>query len=115
MKRMNKTKTPQNSRRSNTFQKNKKAASIVEDKKQGKQIQCRECEGFSHIQSECANTLKKKGKALKTTWSDDDSENSDDSDENINSYVVFQATSKKVVDTVKTVVQNLMILQYVRI
>ena len=63
-----------------------------------------EYEGFDYIQSECANTLKQKGKALKTTWSDDDSENSDDSDENINSYVVFQATSKKVVDTVKTVV-----------
>ena len=30
-------------------------------------IQCRECEGFWHIQSECANTRKKKYKALKST------------------------------------------------
>ncbi|XP_060960703.1 uncharacterized protein LOC133031259 [Cannabis sativa] len=36
-------------------------------------IQCRECDGFGHIQIECANTLKKK-KALVATWSDNDEE-----------------------------------------
>ncbi|XP_060968688.1 uncharacterized protein LOC133036194 [Cannabis sativa] len=36
-------------------------------------IQCRECDGFGHIQVECANTLKKK-KALVATWSDSDEE-----------------------------------------
>ena len=37
-----------------------------------KRIQCKECEGFGHIQSECANTRKKKNKALKSTWSDEE-------------------------------------------
>ena len=32
-----------------------------------KRIQCKECEGFGHIQSECANTRKKKNRALKLT------------------------------------------------
>ena len=32
-------------------------------------IQCRDCEGYDHIQAECANTLKKKSKAMNTTWS----------------------------------------------
>ncbi|CAL8999794.1 unnamed protein product [Prunus brigantina] len=41
-------------------------------------VQCFECEGFGHISSECANTLKKqndgKNEALHTTWSDSDSD-----------------------------------------
>ncbi|XP_062103981.1 uncharacterized protein LOC133815118 [Humulus lupulus] len=41
-------------------------------------IQCRECDGFRHIQVECANTLKKK-KALAATWSDSDEEKSSSS------------------------------------
>ena len=40
----------------------KKTLNPVETKKSGRGIQCRECEGFGHIQSECANTLKKKEK-----------------------------------------------------
>ena len=47
--------------------KKKNPMSIVESKKQGKVIQCRECECFGHIQVKCANTLKKKWKSLKTT------------------------------------------------
>ncbi|XP_060965625.1 uncharacterized protein LOC133034539 [Cannabis sativa] len=39
----------------------------------GRGIKCRECDGYGHIQAECANTLKKK-KALATTWSDSDEE-----------------------------------------
>ncbi|XP_012853834.1 PREDICTED: uncharacterized protein LOC105973358 [Erythranthe guttata] len=39
-----------------------------------KGIRCRECHGYGHIQAECANTLKKQGKSLATTWSDDTSE-----------------------------------------
>lgn len=31
-------------------------------------MQCHECNGFGHIQVECANTVKNK-KALDTTWS----------------------------------------------
>ena len=67
-----KKKTPQNSRRLNNFHKNKKSTNTVENKNQSKGIQCRKCEGFGHIQSECAKTLKKKGKSLKTTWGDSD-------------------------------------------
>ena len=44
----------------NNFQKNKKAENTSEFKKQNKRIQCRECEGFEHIESECAKTLEKK-------------------------------------------------------
>ena len=33
----------------NQFQKNKKTTNPVENKKSGKRIQCRECEGFGHI------------------------------------------------------------------
>ena len=36
-----------------------------------KGIQCRECEGFGHIQAECANVIKKKNQSLNATWSED--------------------------------------------
>ncbi|VFQ98034.1 unnamed protein product [Cuscuta campestris] len=39
--------------------------------------QCFECGGFGHIQSECANNLKKKRQAFVSTWSDEE----DDSEE----------------------------------
>ncbi|KAI5335447.1 hypothetical protein L3X38_025580 [Prunus dulcis] len=43
-----------------------------------KKVLCFKCEGYGHISSECANTLKKqkdgKNKALHTTWSDSDSD-----------------------------------------
>ena len=48
-----------------------------------KGIQCRECEGFGHIQSECANTLKKNKKCMIATWSDNDSESSEDEEGNV--------------------------------
>ncbi|KAH7681548.1 Zinc finger CCHC-type protein [Dioscorea alata] len=34
-------------------------------------IKCWECGGVGHYQSECANTLKKRGKSLNPKWSDD--------------------------------------------
>lgn len=49
----------------------------------GKEIQCRECEGFGHIQVECANTLKK-NKSLNTTLSYEDKEETDHDDEDNN-------------------------------
>ena len=42
-----------------------------------KGIQCRECGGIGHIQAQCANTLMK-NKAIQSTWSDDDSNDSID-------------------------------------
>ncbi|XP_062087212.1 uncharacterized protein LOC133794053 [Humulus lupulus] len=53
---------------------------LFETNKNG--IQCRECEGFGYIQSECANTLKKK-KVMTVTWSDQDSEQSDEEENNV--------------------------------
>ena len=47
--------------------KEKTMANTSDLKKKGKTIQCREYEDFGHIQSECANTLKKKGKSIKMT------------------------------------------------
>ena len=58
-------------------------------------VQCRECEGFGHIQSECANTLKKNKKVMAATWSDQDSESSDE-EENSNlalTFIFFLLTS----------------------
>ena len=49
LKRTNKKKTSQNLGRSNVFQKSKKPVNTIENKKQGKGIQCKECEGFGHI------------------------------------------------------------------
>ncbi|KAM6576624.1 hypothetical protein CsatB_028461 [Cannabis sativa] len=51
---------------------NFKPGQALTDQK-GRGIKCRECDGYGHIQAECANTLKKK-KALAATWSDSDEE-----------------------------------------
>ncbi|XP_012855774.1 PREDICTED: uncharacterized protein LOC105975143 [Erythranthe guttata] len=60
-----------------------------------RRIQCRECEGFGHIQSECANTLKKKKKmSLTTVWCDE--EESDDDQGNNDQVTNFVAFSSKV-------------------
>ena len=95
LQKMSRRKSTQNSTRINNFQKNKKVVSTGELKKQNKGIQCREYEGFGHIQSECANTLKKKGKSFKTTWSDEESEGSEEEDDHVSNYIAFQVTSKK--------------------
>ncbi|XP_062119347.1 uncharacterized protein LOC133833105 [Humulus lupulus] len=72
---------------------NKQTQQFGDKKNRG--IQCRECDGFGHIQAECANTLKKK-KALAATWSDSDEEksstSSDRSDEE-KQVVAFVAKS----------------------
>ncbi|XP_031261281.1 uncharacterized protein LOC116119476 [Pistacia vera] len=68
--------------------------------KKSKGIKCFECEGYGHIQSECANTLKKKDKAMAATLSErEDSENGgDDSneDENYLAFAVNQEDSDSV-------------------
>ncbi|XP_062118940.1 uncharacterized protein LOC133832644 [Humulus lupulus] len=72
---------------------NKQTQQFGDEKNRG--IRCRECDGFGHIQAECANTLKKK-KALAATWSDSDEEksstSSDKSDEE-KQVVAFVAKS----------------------
>ena len=54
-----------------------------------KRIQCWECEGFEHMQFECANTQKKKNKALKSTWNDEESAGSQEKDELVSNQVHF--------------------------
>ncbi|XP_060967078.1 uncharacterized protein LOC133035302 [Cannabis sativa] len=60
----------------NTLKKNKggnfkQGQPSTDQKNRG--IKCRECDGYGHIQVECANTLKKK-EALAETWSDNEEE-----------------------------------------
>ncbi|KAI3443888.1 hypothetical protein Pfo_000553 [Paulownia fortunei] len=50
------------------------------DDRKNRRIQYRECEGFGHIQAECANTLKWMDKSLTTTWTDEESEGSQEND-----------------------------------
>ncbi|CAL8118456.1 unnamed protein product [Prunus armeniaca] len=51
---------------------------LNERKNPREKVKCFECEGYGHISSECANTLKKQkdgnNKAMHTTWSDSESE-----------------------------------------
>ncbi|XP_019157178.1 PREDICTED: uncharacterized protein LOC109153768 [Ipomoea nil] len=54
-------------------------------------IQCYECKGYGHIQSECATYLKRKNKTYITTLSDDS--DSEDDDTNTN-FVAFTASHK---------------------
>ncbi|KAI3458659.1 hypothetical protein Pfo_015322 [Paulownia fortunei] len=53
------------------------------DDQKGRRIQYRECEGFGHIQVECANTLKRMSKSLTTTWSDEKSKGSQEKDKEV--------------------------------
>ena len=39
--------------------------------KQGKGVQCHECDGYGHIRAECGTYLKKQKKSLAATWSDE--------------------------------------------
>ena len=64
-----------------------------DSKAKNKGIQCQECEGFGHIQAECANTLKKKNKSLNATWSDGDSDCSKEDDTD---FVAFASRSDDV-------------------
>ena len=48
----------------------------------------RECDGFGHIQSKCANNLKKK-EAINTSWHDEDSKDSQNDEEDLLCKVVF--------------------------
>ncbi|XP_062103129.1 uncharacterized protein LOC133814150 [Humulus lupulus] len=54
------------------FSTNQKTSQTQDNKNRG--IQCRECDGYGHIQAECANTQKRKKKALVITWSDSEEE-----------------------------------------
>ena len=43
----------------------------------------------------CQHSGKKKGKSLKTTWNDEDSDGNEEKDDHMSNYIAFQVTSKK--------------------
>ncbi|KAH6796940.1 hypothetical protein C2S52_021494 [Perilla frutescens var. hirtella] len=60
-------------------------------------IHCKECNGFGHVQSECANTLKKNKTSYETSSSDEDSEESEiDREDGGFALVARQTISKEV-------------------
>ena len=53
------------------------------------EIKCRECDGFGHIQLECANTLKKKQQVLQISWNDGNSERSREEKDHFSNHVAL--------------------------
>ncbi|XP_024028691.1 uncharacterized protein LOC112093781 [Morus notabilis] len=112
MKKVNRKNENSRNGNSSNFQKNKAAANNIEMKTKNRGIQCRECDGYGHIQSECANTLKKKKKSFNATWSDEDSEGSPEDEDHVSNYVAFNvytdqsvfvdSVTKSVADSVAT-------------
>ena len=88
----------QNTRNYNSIRKNTAVQASSYSKNIGSWIQCRECNGFGHIQSECAKTLKKSNKFNNATWKDGDSEGSREDNEHINNNVAFSTrlTTEKI-------------------
>lgn len=74
------------------FSKGNNTPKLTESFNVNKRIQCRECEDFGHIQSECANILKKKLKVKTCSWSDDDLDGSQDESEKHVSDTAFIAS-----------------------
>ncbi|CAM8944176.1 unnamed protein product [Rhodiola kirilowii] len=64
------------------------------------EIQCHECKGFGHIQSQCANTLMKK-KAMMASFSD--SESDEDKGGATTNFVAFTSTLDEYGSTSKTI------------
>ncbi|GAA0141048.1 hypothetical protein LIER_02283 [Lithospermum erythrorhizon] len=58
---------------------------------QSKGIQCRECEGFGHIQVECPNYVKKQSKSYYTTLSDEESDEEEENNNEVSNFVAFTA------------------------
>lgn len=82
-----------------------------EPKQKGKGIHCRECEGFSHIQAECGNTLKK-NRFLNTTLSNDEGKEETNYDEGDEIEFTETVTFNVVVymnDTILHDVENLVL------
>ncbi|XP_019151247.1 PREDICTED: uncharacterized protein LOC109147975 [Ipomoea nil] len=65
-------------------------------------VQCRECEGFGHIQAECATYLKRKKAMSVATLSDDEEEGSNGQlDDNVGNFVAFFSELKQRDDIMK--------------
>ena len=72
----------------------------VEDhNKSNKRIKSRGCDGFGHFQAKCVNTLKKIGKSLNATWSDESEGNMEDEEEEeglTSHHITFPSMMKRV-------------------
>ena len=75
----------------NTF-KGKNSSKTSDFSNNKKRIQCRKCEGYGHIQSECANIRKKTSKAMTSTWNDEKSYVSQEKDNMVSNQVAFSGS-----------------------
>ncbi|CAM8889891.1 unnamed protein product [Rhodiola kirilowii] len=66
------------------------------------EIQCHECKGFGHIQSQCANTLMKKKKAMVASFSDSESDEEIGGSETTN-FMAFVTTTGECSNSSETV------------
>ena len=74
----------QNTRNYNLQKNYRDAGSDSRNKKPG--IQCRECNGFGHIQTECHNFLKKNNNI---SWSDNDFDGKRDENDYVSNHMAF--------------------------
>ncbi|GAA0167281.1 hypothetical protein LIER_22249 [Lithospermum erythrorhizon] len=66
----------------------------------GKSIQCRECEGFGHIQVQCPNYVRKQTKSYYSTHSDEESDSEkEDSKSNVSNFVAFTSVVSEIDST----------------
>ena len=81
----------------------RKSKSSRKGKSEKPLIQCHECKGFGHMWIECPNYLMKektknsKGKVLVVTWSDSESDLSDEYKDECGHFMAFTATTNKVI------------------
>ena len=83
----------QNNRNNNPPRKFKAAESTPDFKNKRSGTQCHECDSFGHIKSECANTLKKNNKFFNTTWSDGDSDGSNEEEYHVSHHIALTTRS----------------------
>ncbi|KAI3467874.1 hypothetical protein Pfo_024537 [Paulownia fortunei] len=82
LKKMNTKPYKPKSGKPSNLQKDKTIFNSSDDRK-GRRIQCRECEGFGHVQAEYANTHKMNGQVFDYYLSDEESEGSQEKDKEV--------------------------------
>ncbi|GAA0154676.1 transmembrane signal receptor [Lithospermum erythrorhizon] len=82
-----------NDRRFDNWKKTNRVEGTVNNgtlQSKGKAIQCRECEGFGHIQVQCPNYVRKQTKSYYSTHSDEESDSEkEDTESNVSNFVAF--------------------------
>ena len=84
-----------NIRNHNHQRENKAADSGSDSRNRRSGIRCRECDGFGHIQSECANTLKMNNNSFNSTLSDGDSNRRRDEEDRVSHQVALTTRSAR--------------------